>query len=217
MSVESRWALQRTNAVSEPVLEINRDITARFAAEQNVRRSERHLRFITDSAPILLAHCDREERFKFVNNLYAARFGYRSERVGRPHDSRRDRRERVPSDRAIHQASARWRVGQRGDGDRLREAGSAVHAVRVRAGIRRVRHGCRFRRRDTERQRSASRRRTVARARSAQGRVPRHAGSRAPQSAGADAICAASLQNGRRTRRSPCAPTACWIVSCGSS
>jgi PAS domain S-box-containing protein len=75
VTVESRWALQRISGASTPVLEINRDITARLAAEENVRRSERKLRFITDSAPILLAHCDREERFKFVNKSYAARFG----------------------------------------------------------------------------------------------------------------------------------------------
>jgi PAS domain S-box-containing protein len=75
VTVESRWALQRISGVAEPVLEINRDITARLAAEENVRRSERKLRFITDSAPILLAHCDRDERFKFVNKSYAARFG----------------------------------------------------------------------------------------------------------------------------------------------
>jgi PAS domain S-box-containing protein len=75
VTVESRWALQRTNAASEPVLEINRDITARLAAEQSMRQSERKLRFITDSAPILLAHCDCTERFKFVNKSYAGRFG----------------------------------------------------------------------------------------------------------------------------------------------
>ena len=84
VTVESRWALQRTNAASEPVLEINRDITARLAAEQNMRRSERKLRFITDSAPILLAHCDQQQRFKFVNKSYAARFGTTPDRlVGR--------------------------------------------------------------------------------------------------------------------------------------
>ena len=74
VTVESRWALQQGSAASEPVLEINRDITARLAAEQSMRQSERKLRFITDSAPILLAHCDRDGRFKFVNKSYAARF-----------------------------------------------------------------------------------------------------------------------------------------------
>ena len=36
---------------------------------------ERQLRFVTDAAPVLIAHCDRSHRFKFVNKPYAARFG----------------------------------------------------------------------------------------------------------------------------------------------
>jgi PAS domain S-box-containing protein len=75
VTVESRWALQRGSGEGAPVLEINRDITARLAAEHSSRTGERKLRFITDSAPIMLAHCDRDGRFRFVNRPYAARFG----------------------------------------------------------------------------------------------------------------------------------------------
>ena len=75
VTVESRCALQRGAQGDAPVLEISRDITARLAAERTSLTGERKLRFITDSAPIMLAHCDREGRFKFVNRSYAARFG----------------------------------------------------------------------------------------------------------------------------------------------
>jgi PAS domain S-box-containing protein len=44
-------------------------------AQDQLRERERELRLVTDAAPILLAHCDREKRFKFVNLPYAARFG----------------------------------------------------------------------------------------------------------------------------------------------
>ena len=45
---------------------------------------ERQLRFVTDAAPVLIAHCDRSHRFKFVNKPYAARFGLQpSDLIGR--------------------------------------------------------------------------------------------------------------------------------------
>jgi PAS domain S-box-containing protein len=74
ITVDSRWALDAAGG-EQVVLEINRDVTLRLAAEESARRRERQLRFITDSAPVLIAHCDLEHRFKFVNRPYAARFG----------------------------------------------------------------------------------------------------------------------------------------------
>jgi PAS domain S-box-containing protein len=74
ISVDSRWALDA--ALGERVVvEINRDVTPRLEAEASARVRERQLRFITDSAPVMIAHCDPEHRFKFVNRPYAARFG----------------------------------------------------------------------------------------------------------------------------------------------
>jgi PAS domain S-box-containing protein len=74
LTVDSRWALN-TSQGERVVLEIGRDITARLHAEDEARARERQLRFVTDSAPVLIAHCDAEHRFKFVNKPYAARFG----------------------------------------------------------------------------------------------------------------------------------------------
>jgi PAS domain S-box-containing protein len=44
-------------------------------AEQTLRRHARQLALITDTAPVFIAHCDLDSRFKFVNKAYAARFG----------------------------------------------------------------------------------------------------------------------------------------------
>ena len=81
--VDARWALDPSRGEGI-VLEINRDITGRLDAEEAARTRERQLQFITDGAPVLIAHCDRDHRFKFVNRAYAARFAMQpSELVGR--------------------------------------------------------------------------------------------------------------------------------------
>ena len=67
--VDSRWALDAAGSEGV-VLEINRDVTAHLAAEESARRRERQLRFVADSAPVLIAHCDLDHRFKFVNRPY---------------------------------------------------------------------------------------------------------------------------------------------------
>ena len=83
LTVDSRWALD-TSRGERVVLEINRDITARFLAEEDARTRERLLRFVTDSALVLIAYCDRSHRFRFVNKPYAARFGLQpSDLIGR--------------------------------------------------------------------------------------------------------------------------------------
>src|SRR5262249_34887720 len=51
------------------------DVTERTRAEEALRRSEHQLRLVADHAPVLIAHCDREARYKFVNRAYAERFG----------------------------------------------------------------------------------------------------------------------------------------------
>jgi PAS domain S-box-containing protein len=81
--VESRWALDVAGGVGT-VLEINRDITPRLEAQEAARAREWQLRFITDNAPVAIAHCDTDNRFKFVNKPYATRFGlHPSQLIGR--------------------------------------------------------------------------------------------------------------------------------------
>ncbi|HSH37791.1 MAG TPA: PAS domain-containing protein, partial [Chthoniobacterales bacterium] len=88
---QERWVAERGRAVRDDSGEIVRlvgtvvDFTERRNAEQAVRASETQLRFVTDhAASMLLAHFDAEERYIFVNEPYARRFGLtRSEIVGR--------------------------------------------------------------------------------------------------------------------------------------
>jgi PAS domain S-box-containing protein len=60
---------------------VHTDITDRGNAEEQLRQSERELRLVTDNAPTWLAHCDRDQRYLFVNQGYAARFGKRPDEV----------------------------------------------------------------------------------------------------------------------------------------
>jgi len=46
----------------------------RARAEEAQRRIRDHLHFVTDHAPVLLVHCDRNACYTFVNAPYAARF-----------------------------------------------------------------------------------------------------------------------------------------------
>src|SRR5215470_16979654 len=50
-------------------------------AKDLVPDSERQLRLVTDNAPVAIAQCDREARFKFVNRYYAERLGLTPEQV----------------------------------------------------------------------------------------------------------------------------------------
>lgn len=55
------------------------------AAEQNLRQSEQQLRLVIDGAPVFIAYCDCEHRYRFVNRGYAERFGLAREQIiGKP-------------------------------------------------------------------------------------------------------------------------------------
>ena len=58
-----------------------RDITERKRTEEAVQNIANQLRLIADTAPVLIAHCDRDSRYKFVNEPYARRFGLRREEL----------------------------------------------------------------------------------------------------------------------------------------
>ncbi|HEY1341734.1 MAG TPA: PAS domain S-box protein [Bryobacteraceae bacterium] len=53
-----------------------------IAAEREyAARQHRELLLVTDDAPVALAHCDREGRYRFANPAYAARFGLEPEQI----------------------------------------------------------------------------------------------------------------------------------------
>ncbi|MFH0908926.1 MAG: PAS domain S-box protein, partial [bacterium] len=49
----------------------------RLRAAEALRSSDEELRFVANHAPVFIAHCDHERRYKFVNQLYAQMFGLR--------------------------------------------------------------------------------------------------------------------------------------------
>ncbi|MET0623966.1 MAG: PAS domain-containing protein [Pyrinomonadaceae bacterium] len=56
-------------------------LLARHALEKALKASRQQLQFITDTAPIYIAHCDAQKRYKFVNRGYVERFGVSAEEV----------------------------------------------------------------------------------------------------------------------------------------
>jgi PAS domain S-box-containing protein len=55
--------------------ELRRTAARQRTAEGLLRDSERQLRLVADNAPVAIAHCDAEARYKFVNRHYAKRWG----------------------------------------------------------------------------------------------------------------------------------------------
>ncbi|HEY5297355.1 MAG TPA: ATP-binding protein [Verrucomicrobiae bacterium] len=51
------------------------------ASDQALRASEAQFRLVTDQAPVLLAHMDRNYHYKFVNQTYAERYGLKPENI----------------------------------------------------------------------------------------------------------------------------------------
>src|SRR5690606_31403960 len=75
-----RWFLTRAEPVRDHSGRIIRwcgtctDIDAQ-------KRAHEELRLVADHADVLLAHCDAEERYVFVNRAYTTRFGLSTEEV----------------------------------------------------------------------------------------------------------------------------------------
>ena len=59
------------DGVVESIITIGVDVTEQRAAEQRIRDSEREIRLINDSVPLLIARLDRDVRYLYVNAYYA--------------------------------------------------------------------------------------------------------------------------------------------------
>jgi PAS domain S-box-containing protein len=70
---EERDSLERL--IEERTAELSRVNKSLQAEITERKQAEEQLRFVTDHAPVLIAHCDRERRYKFVNQPYAQMFG----------------------------------------------------------------------------------------------------------------------------------------------
>jgi PAS domain S-box-containing protein len=73
-----RWEVRpwhKDNGEVGGIIIFAEESTERKRAEEALRASREQLRLVTDSAPVLLARCDRDRRFLFVNKAYADRFG----------------------------------------------------------------------------------------------------------------------------------------------
>ncbi len=61
--------------------QLRAEIAARERMEKELRESRAELRFVTENAAVLLAHCDHEGRYIFVNRPYAERLGLQPQDV----------------------------------------------------------------------------------------------------------------------------------------
>lgn len=66
-SIEDRVALEELAALVTTELDFRDQLRRREEMEGTLRRREQQLRFVTDNAPVLLAQCDAQHRFVFVN------------------------------------------------------------------------------------------------------------------------------------------------------
>ncbi|HZW09841.1 MAG TPA: PAS domain S-box protein, partial [Phycisphaerales bacterium] len=66
---------------AERLFAIIQDITEHRQTVDALHCAEAQLRLVADHAPVLIAYCDADRRYKFVNKGYAARFGLTPEQV----------------------------------------------------------------------------------------------------------------------------------------
>jgi PAS domain S-box-containing protein len=64
-----------------PIAEVNALMAELRGTTDLLRESERQLRLVTDNAPVAIAHCDTEPRYKFVNRHLAERVGLPPEQI----------------------------------------------------------------------------------------------------------------------------------------
>src|SRR5262249_13097803 len=65
----------------EGVIGVCMDVTERKRAEESLRAKEEQVRLITDHAPAMLSQVGLDERYLFVNQAYAKRFGLTTDQI----------------------------------------------------------------------------------------------------------------------------------------
>ncbi len=68
-------AQAETSLVRAEENQLRQEIEARVKAEERVRASQRQMQFVTDHAPVLIAQCGTDGRYRFVNQQYADLLG----------------------------------------------------------------------------------------------------------------------------------------------
>lgn len=67
------------------VIDTGIDVTEQRLSEQALRESERQLRLITDTLPVLIAYVDASRRFRFSNKAFEEWFGYSPQEINGRH------------------------------------------------------------------------------------------------------------------------------------
>lgn len=80
-------AQAETTQVRAEEQQLRLEIEARAKAEERVRASERQMQFVTDHAPVLIAQCGTDYRYRFVNRQYAELLGRTPEQLVGRHPS----------------------------------------------------------------------------------------------------------------------------------
>ena len=81
------WALAAIDAIRDETgalvgfAKITRDLTARRAAEEQVRQSQARLQAFTDNSPAIMCFKDRDSRYRFANAGFLERYALREEQV----------------------------------------------------------------------------------------------------------------------------------------
>jgi PAS domain S-box-containing protein len=73
--------LLNANGQPDKLVGVCMDITERKDVEESLRAKEAQVRLITDTAPVMLAQWTRDERYRFVNRIYADHLGLKPEEI----------------------------------------------------------------------------------------------------------------------------------------
>ncbi|SKA82657.1 PAS domain S-box-containing protein [Prosthecobacter debontii] len=87
LETQRRALAHKNEELQSHILRLEEEASERLRAEDRLRQSEQQLRLVTDHAAVLLALCDAQSRYKFVNRPYAKRFGMEPEQIVGKHIS----------------------------------------------------------------------------------------------------------------------------------